>query len=256
MISSTGITSESLINELSRHSESHALLTEAQSVIQECGLSALEVRFEPTRTKFNAEQDRNIIRIKPGLTNAENLYYLIFELTNLVQHKTHLGIWYGAQTGFYKSAEEYARTKEFIEFNGLKRAKGIVQAINKRINLPIMNKWENIPIENMEFNHYYSTFLADSHKEVHRQDWRNLKVINPYLLVLRSFGISFSIVASGLRALTFFSPDSHLDKLFTVSSSAGLGCLALYGAILCYEGKPKPLIQAVFSKAMSYLRSA
>src|SRR3990167_9170006 len=126
-----GTSGEALIKELSQHSPCKALIEEAQNVIKDLGLSALEVRLEPTKGGFNAEQDNNVIRIKPNLSANQQRYFFIFELTNLIQHKKHKEIWESAIKGVYKNPEEYTRAIEFTEYNGLKLANIVSRAINK-----------------------------------------------------------------------------------------------------------------------------
>lgn len=172
---------ETLIKELSQYSSCKPTIEEALNVIQKFGLPALEVRFEPTKAGFEGERDVNVIRIRPGLSAAKQRERFMFELTNLIQHEEHNRTWESAVKGVYKNEEEYARAMEFLEFNGVKRRNIVSKAINKekgRVFRPYFeNEWERDPIESMEFDCYYSSYLPDSHKEWYRKEWRNLNNI-------------------------------------------------------------------------------
>lgn len=175
---------ETLIKELSQYSQCKALIEEAQNVVRELGLPAVEVRFEPLSHKSRAEQDKNIIRIKTNLSASNQRDVFIFELTNVIQHKKHLEIWEAAKKGIYKSAEEYARAVEFIEYNGLNRKNVISRAMNKQngrfFRSYMENPWEYIPVKTMGFNLFYNLFIPDWHKEHYRKYWRDLNNIkNP-----------------------------------------------------------------------------
>lgn len=169
---------QTFIKELSQYSPCKALIEEAQKVIQELGLAALEVRFELTKSKFDAEQEDNIIRIMPNLSAPKQRDCFVFELTNLIQQKKHMEKRESAKRDVYKSAEEYARYAEFIEYNGEKRCKAVSRAINKQngrfFRAYLENRFMYIPIETIGFNLYYSLFIQNDHKEYHRKKWRIL----------------------------------------------------------------------------------
>jgi hypothetical protein len=169
---------ETLIKELSQYSPCRALIEEAQNVIQEQRLDALKVCFEPTKSGFDAEKEFNVIRIRPGMSAPKQRDRFIFELTNVIQHKKFMETWESAIKGVYKNPEEYARAAEFIEFTGLKRRNIVSKVMNKekgRFFRPYFeNPWEGIPIEHMEFDRYYSSYLSNNHKEHYRKGWRRV----------------------------------------------------------------------------------
>lgn len=171
---------ETLIREMSQHAPCKTLIEEAQSVIKELGLSALEVRLEPTESGFDAELDKNVIIIKPNLSAATQRDCFVFELTNLIHYKKHREIQKGGQKGVYKNAEEFARAHEFIEYLGEIRCKTVSQNINKqqgRFFRPYMkNQYKYIPLKTMGFNLYYFLY-NNSHREYFRQRWREMNGI-------------------------------------------------------------------------------
>lgn len=170
-----------LIKDLSKHSPFKTLFKEAQNVVQKSGLGSLKVHLEAPKSGFNAEQDKSVIRIRPDMSAGKQRDSFIFELTNVIQHNKHTEIWGSAVKGVYQNPEEFARAAEFIEFNGLKHTNAVSKAINKekgRFFRPyIENQWENLPLESMEFDRYYSSHLHDKHKEYYRKQWKYINNI-------------------------------------------------------------------------------
>lgn len=179
LLQEKGYTSgELIIKELSQNSHCKTLIDEAQSIIQELGLAAIEIHLESTKSGFSAEQDYNIIRINPHLSSSEQRGWAIFELTNVIHHKEHQKTDIAMRNGVYKSAEDYTRAKEFIEFEGVKRWTATSRAVNKQYQCSspyMVNDWESIPIESMDFEIYYSQHLANHHKDYYATFFNNLK---------------------------------------------------------------------------------
>jgi hypothetical protein len=167
---------EKLIKELSQHSLSRALIEEAQNVTKKEKLDPLRISFEATKSGFDAERFKSVISIKPGLSDAQKRACFLFELTNIIQHKKHEKVFKSCIKGIYKTADEYARAKEYIEFKGLRRRNFVSRAINKEKGFSYLeNPWEDIPLENMEFDNYYNSYLSNNHKEYYRQNWRAIE---------------------------------------------------------------------------------
>lgn len=153
---------EKLIEELSRFSPCKDLIEEAQQVIKKLGLAALEVRFETPKGGFTAEQEGNIIRIRPDLHASEQRGSLIFELTNIIQHEEAQKTDRVCREGGYKSAEEFARAVELIEYQGLTRCMSITRAVNKqkgRLCKPYMEcGWGGSPLNTWDLTFIISYF--------------------------------------------------------------------------------------------------
>lgn len=169
---------EMIIEEFCQYQPSKTLIEEAQKIIKDLGFAPLEVRFEETKSGFDAEQDRHIIRIKPNLPPSAQRECFVFELTNLIQHKKHTAIWNAAKAGMYKTSDEYARAVEFLEYYGDLQCKTISHVINNekgRIFRPYINsKYKFVPIESMGFNLFYRLLVEENHKEYYRNAWQKL----------------------------------------------------------------------------------
>lgn len=167
--------SEAILKELNAFPECAALIKEANDVIGRCKLPPLEIRFEKTKGGFPAEQDNNIVRIKPGQTAGNILGYALIELANLTQHEKFLTVHKKYIKGDYASAEEYARAMEFIEYHNCIRRNHITTKINK--SFPryfrhyMENEWENCSLKAIGFDKYYSKYLANHHKKYYRKYW-------------------------------------------------------------------------------------
>ena len=172
-------TGEDILQELSLFPKSKALIDEAQNALQECGLPNLEIRLEQTKSGFEAEKERNIIRIIPGLSAPLQLSKAVFELHNVISDRNSMALEKAAKNGSYKSAEEYAKAAEHAEFEGkISRINQITREINYlkqcKSNAPyIDNIYERFP-DNVEFDHFYKVYITDDHKEHYRKEWKRL----------------------------------------------------------------------------------
>ncbi len=124
-------TGEAIIQELSLFPKSKALIDEAEKELQESGCPNLEIRLEKTISGFEAEKQGNIIRISPDLSARRQLSHAVFELHNITSDRKHTALENAAKNGRYKSAEEYAKAAEHLEFEGkISRINQIVREIN------------------------------------------------------------------------------------------------------------------------------
>jgi hypothetical protein len=161
---------EAILRELSLFPESKVLIDEAQKALKDLGLGPLDLRVEQTRAGFDGEQGGRTIRIKPGLTPERQRYVAIFELTNIINYSVHLATRYKD----YASADDYARAKEYTEYNGLIRALKLAQEINaqKGPNY-VKTNWEGLNPEEISFEHFYRHVIAEEHKNYYKREWAN-----------------------------------------------------------------------------------
>ncbi len=184
-------TGDAIIEHLNSFPESAALIKEAQETMQKYGKS-LEVGLDNTVNGQDAETTGGFIRIEPKLLASRQLELVVFELTNVIHYPEFRKVRRELLRGVYKSAEEFARAIEFIEYNGIIRSMQVIQGINKRrghyFRPYIENHWAHLPLESMGFDHYYTKFLSSSHKEIYREQWRSLNDDDPYSFMYRGRG--------------------------------------------------------------------
>lgn len=170
-------TPDEIAESLKMFPECIALIEAAQSVLKNRGLPPLEVKIEPTKGGFQAETDKNIIRIAPGSSRAKQRYSFLFELTNVLQGEKFRAIFQNLNN--YKSAEEYAREMELIEFNGVLQIRTTIKKINAKVESNyISDTWGNHSLEEMEFDHFYKNLLCKEHIQHYENYWNNYKGIN------------------------------------------------------------------------------
>jgi len=125
------VSGETLLKELCATPEGADLVREAEEKLHASNLLKLDIRIEKTTNGFLAENLRNIIRVNTGNSRELQLFLLIFELTNTIQNKEHKKVSTNALLGIYRTAEEFAKAREYIEYKGLLRACEILQLSTK-----------------------------------------------------------------------------------------------------------------------------
>lgn len=165
---------EMLLKELFECPQIRVLIKEAQKIIVEEGLDALKVCFEETKSGFDAEREDNVIRIKPDLSIAKQRSCLVFELTNVIQYKKFKKVHKSAFRGVIKTAEEFARAKELIEYEGLRRQNLICRSINQEKGYSYLESpWVDVNLETIDFDTFYNSYLSEEHKEYQRKQFES-----------------------------------------------------------------------------------
>lgn len=172
-------TGDELIKELNLYPESAVLIEEASKALKEKGSPKLQVSIEQTFSQFKAENQGNLIRVRPDLSPAKKLGSVLFELTNVIQAKKFSKIWDKMVRGEYKNAADFVIEAELIEYQGIARCLEISKKIHhqkgQELGTYLKIGFENRPIEK-GFVHYYTHWLSSKHKNYYRRLWEKYNI--------------------------------------------------------------------------------
>ncbi len=163
-----------LVQELIDQQEAGALLAEANQMMQSLREKPVRISLvDQTISGFRAETLNNQIWVKKNLPREMQRGSTLFELTNIIHLPRFRQIKQDLKAGKFATAEEYARSMEKVEYDGIARCVDIFQKINAQKK----TKWvHHVFLPHAKslskgFDHYYRALLKDTHKEHHRKMW-------------------------------------------------------------------------------------
>lgn len=129
------------------------------------------VEVKKTKSGFDAETDGGTIRIAPTPNCCDATESLLFELHNVESSSKFTKIEADAAAGKL-SREDYTRSNEHVEYDGLKRSWTVFDKCSKTWGCgPAAKSFADGFRKAKDFDDYYDHYLGKSHKDHYRKFW-------------------------------------------------------------------------------------